>query len=87
MDVDGWWKDMLRDDLHKAEGRAVLRFPGHVLLTRPHVVAHLEAAVLNRLGWPGPLQCPPDCPGMPEADGARIPWSSSRRNDPGSIEP
>jgi very-short-patch-repair endonuclease len=82
LDVDGWWKDMLRDDLHEAEGRAVLRFPGHILLTRPHVVAHLEAAVLTRLGWRGPLRCPTGCPGMPEADEVRIRCSSGRQNDP-----
>lgn len=68
--VDSWWKDMLRDDLHTVAGRAVLRFPGYVLLTKPHVVAHLEAAALRARGWQGPLRCPPGCPGLPEADAA-----------------
>lgn len=62
--VDGWWKDMLRDDLHTARGRAVLRFPGFVLLTKPHLVAHLEAAALQRLGWAGTIPCPHGCPGL-----------------------
>jgi very-short-patch-repair endonuclease len=65
--VAGWWRDMLRDDLHTASGRAVLRFPGFLLLTQPHVVAHLEAAALRTRGWPGVLRCPPGCPGFPEA--------------------
>lgn len=68
--VDSWWRDMLRDDLHTANRKAVLRFPGFVLLTQPHVVAHLEAAALRARGWSGPLQCPPGCPGLPEADAA-----------------
>jgi hypothetical protein len=65
-EVAGWWKDMLRDDLHTARGRAVLRFPGFVLLTQPYVVAHLEAEALERLGWTGPVRCPPRCPGLSE---------------------
>ncbi|HSP38490.1 MAG TPA: hypothetical protein VLR26_12125 [Frankiaceae bacterium] len=65
-EVAGWWKDMLRDDLHTARGRAVLRFPGFVLLTQPHVVAHIEAEALGRLGWTGTLRCPRGCPGLTE---------------------
>jgi hypothetical protein len=64
--VSGWWKDMMRDDLHTAAGRAVLRWPSFVLLTRPNVVAHLEAEALRRRGWTGVLRCPPGCPGLPE---------------------
>ena len=52
-EVAGWCRDMLRDDLHTVRGRAVLRFPAFVLLTRPHLVAHLEAEALQRLGWQG----------------------------------
>ncbi|HSP38554.1 MAG TPA: type IV toxin-antitoxin system AbiEi family antitoxin domain-containing protein [Frankiaceae bacterium] len=63
-----WWKDMLRDDLHTAAGRAVLRFPGFLLLTQPAVVAHVEAAALRRRGWQGVLRCPRGCPGFPELD-------------------
>jgi very-short-patch-repair endonuclease len=65
-EVAGWWRDMLRDDLHTVRGRAVLRFPAFVLLTRPHVVAHLEADALQRLGWQGKPRCPRGCPGLPE---------------------
>jgi hypothetical protein len=70
LDVGGWWRDMLRDDLHTISGRAVLRFPGFLLLTQPHVVAHVEAAALRRRGWKGTLRCPHGCPGFPEADAA-----------------
>ena len=45
-------------------------FAGFVLLTQPHVVAHLEAAALKERGWDGIPKCPPDCPGLPEADAA-----------------
>jgi very-short-patch-repair endonuclease len=68
LDAEGWWRDMLRDDMHTIQGRAVLRFPGFVLLTQPHVVAHLEGAALRRRGWTGSLTCPPGCPGVPAAD-------------------
>jgi very-short-patch-repair endonuclease len=65
--VSGWWKDMLRDDMHTAAGRAVLRWPSFVLLTQPNLVAHLEAEALRRRGWTGVIRCPPGCPGLPEA--------------------
>ncbi len=66
LEVQNWWGDMLRDDLHTVEGRAVLRFPGFLLLTHPHLVAHVEAAALTRRGWTGRIRCPEGCPGLDE---------------------
>jgi very-short-patch-repair endonuclease len=66
LEVENWWGDMLRDDLHTVEGRAVLRFPGFLLLTHPHLVAHVEGAALARRGWTGRIRCPQGCPGLDE---------------------
>lgn len=48
---------MQRDNAHTVGVVATLRFPGFVLLSRPHEVAAVLAAALQARGWTGSMRC------------------------------
>jgi hypothetical protein len=64
LEASSWWADSQRDNEHSNLGFATLRFPGHVLLTQPHLVAETIATGLRRLGWSEEFRCPRNCPGV-----------------------